>query len=426
MRRLVRVIASALLAAVPAVQARQPVQFQPAPPPPLPPSPYEGYGQPYPSQPTLPYAAPSRFAAVAELLDEGVDPLLQQLNNDFTRLTGVAAREDRDVFAGVEAVRVTGSMRFRSTLPGWYFRVVETPRNPGEFRYLRFAWKKTGGTGIMLQLYTSDIPAWNTRFFSAKGWDQRFYAGKNAAELLPARQVSDKLPGEWEVVTRDLYTSFGSFTLNGLSLAPMDGTAGLFDHVLIGRTVEDLDRATDAALGREKAVPLVGKVRDLAWSDLTGPDAKKAAAALRAFLSGAPDHVGYIRERLDTPRDKDFSEAIPQLVRDLDDENFDTRERATDELIRIGQPAVEAVQAAGRAAANDEVKFRVRVILKKLGAAPTAGPPPANPAARLSRAVRVLERAGEPAKELLAEIAGGKLAPELAADAKAALARLPK
>ena len=75
MRRLAQVVESALLAAVPAVRARQPVQLAPAPPlPPLPPSPYDGYGQPYPAQPTLPYTAPSRFAAVAELLGARARP----------------------------------------------------------------------------------------------------------------------------------------------------------------------------------------------------------------------------------------------------------------------------------------------------------------------------------------------------------------
>lgn len=422
MRRLAWVFALAPLAAVPAAG-----QFQPLPPQP------PGFAQPgypqYPGQPQpLPYTPPRPDGAVVELLDENLDPLFQHLNNDFTNTNGGIAREDRDVYAGVEAARVTGLHRFRSALPGWSFRVVENPRNYGEYRFLRFAWKKVGGTGIMIQLYTPNAPEWNTRFFSARSWDQRFYAGKNPAGFLPARQVAEAPPGEWELVTRDLYKEFGAFTLTGLSLTAADGTAALFDHVLLGRSVDELNKATDAAAGRMKPPGSIGgKARDALWADLTGTDPKKAAAAQRMFLMTAPDHVGYIRDRLGDDRAKDYADVIPQLVRDLDDENFDVRDRATDELIRIGPPAVAAVQDAGRAAANDEVKYRVRVILKKLGVTPvTAGPPGPSQTARLARAVRVLERAGAPARDLLTDIADGKLAPELAPDARAALVRLSK
>src|SRR5262249_20573457 len=151
--------------------------------PPQPGGPFVQYGQPYPTQPTLQYVPPRPDGGAIELLDESLDPLFQQLNNDFTVNNGNVTREDRDVFSGIEAARVTGLHKFRTALPGWSFRIVENPRNYGEYRYMRFAWKKIGGTGIMIQLFTPQVPEWNTRFFTAKGWDQRFFAGKNAANL---------------------------------------------------------------------------------------------------------------------------------------------------------------------------------------------------------------------------------------------------
>ena len=47
-------------------------------------------------------------------------------------------------------------------------------------------------------------------------------------------RVADQLPGEWVVVTRDLYADNGDFTLNGLALSPVDGEFALFDHIYPG------------------------------------------------------------------------------------------------------------------------------------------------------------------------------------------------
>ena len=43
---------------------------------------------------------------------------------------------------------------------------------------------------------------------------------------------------------------FGAFTLGGIAFTPLRGGDGLYDHILLGRTVADLDRATTAAMTR--------------------------------------------------------------------------------------------------------------------------------------------------------------------------------
>src|SRR5207249_1108806 len=138
------------------------------------------------------YKAPKADGPVVELLDEGVEPLFPLLINDGGGEAGTVAREDRDVFAGVEAVRVTPMQKYRSRIPEWNFKIVEAPKNTGEFRFVRFAWKKVGGAGVMIQFHDP-----------AKSWAFRFYAGRNVMGWEPAKAVSDKVPGEWEVVTRD-------------------------------------------------------------------------------------------------------------------------------------------------------------------------------------------------------------------------------
>jgi len=360
------------------------------------------------------YQAPKSDGPIAELLDESVDQLLPVFNNDGSGQAGTAAREDRDAFAGVEAVRVLPRQKYRSGIPGWNFKIVEHPKNAGEYRHLRFAWKKLGGTGVMVQFYDPNGSKWN-----------RYHAGKNVLGWQPATQLRADVPTDWELVTRDLFKDFGAATITGLSLTAFDGTAALFDHVLLGRTVADLDRATDTALGRTKpARAPTGPERDGLWADLTGNDRVRAAAALRAFLATAPDHVGFIGERLrDTSVDKDLPARIQKLLADLDADAFDVRDRATDELVKIGGPAIEAVRSLTASAPSDEVRYRARFILRKLNAHTT----PVSEAGRMARVVRVLERAGTAdARVLMGKLADGEFGFAAAPEAKVALVRMGK
>ncbi|MBP3954608.1 hypothetical protein J8F10_04830 [Gemmata sp. G18] len=360
------------------------------------------------------YKAPRADGAVVELLDEGVDPLLPVLINDGGGEAGTAVREDRDVFAGVEAVRVTPMQKYRSNIPGWNFKIVETPKNAGEFRYLRFAWKKFGGSGLMIQFHNP-----------ATGWGHRFHAGSNVYGWAPSVQLAAKPAKEWEVHTRDLFKEFGAINITGFALAPLDGTSALFDHMLLGRSIADLDKATDAALGRVKpAKAMENQERDTHWENLMGTDRVKAASAQRAFLAAAPNYVAFIDTQLGKLSvDKNERARIRKLVEELDAESFDVRDGATDELVKLGAPATEAVRALLNSAPNDEIRYRTRLILRKLNGENG----PVSQSGRLARAVRVLERANtEKARELLARVADGEFGFDIAPDAKAALARLPK
>lgn len=359
-----------------------------------------------PADPAPPYTAPKADGPVAVLIDEQADSLFPLLTNTGGGEPGTVVREDRDVFAGVEAVRVGPLQKYQPHIPGWAFKVVETPKNPGEFRHLRFAWKKLGGSGVMLQLHDS----------VKQGWGLRYHAGQNSVGW-ESKGVREKPPAVWEVVTRDLFKDFGETALSGIAFTAMDGEAALFDLVLLGRTVEDLDRATDEALGRVKpARPLAGAERNALWADLIGPDRKKAGVAIRAFLESAPEQVGYVRDRLPRP-DPGTAARVRKLVAELTADDFDARLAATDELVKLGPPALPAVRdAAG--SSDPEVRYRAGQVLKRLGGADGGFVPAA-------RVVRVLERAANPAaRDLLKRLAEGECGDEYSADAKAALARL--
>jgi hypothetical protein len=413
MRRLAWVLVPGLAAVVPAVAFETPV-VRPVQPQFVPPGgPLPGFGEPVP---VGNYVAPKADGPVVELLDENIEPLFPQLINDGGAEPGTIAREDRDVFAGVEAARVTPLQKYRSNIPGWGYKIVEKPKNAGDFRFLRFAWKKIGGSGIMIQLHDPQ-----------KSWAFRYFAGANVQNWQPATQVAPRLSGDWEIYTVDLFTQFGAINLTGIALTPLDGTAGLFDHILLGRSTDDLDRHTRAALGKVKpAKALDGKERDAQWAGLLAVDVKKSSPAFRAFLASAPDQVAFVREKLGAVAKDDKVADVQKLIADLGAESFDTRDAAAEQLVKLGPAAVEPVRGALSGAPNDEVRFRCRTILRRLGATPGASGPPTE-AARLSRVVRVLERAATPdARALLTDISEGRLAPAAAADAKSALARLAK
>jgi serine/threonine-protein kinase len=147
-----------------------------------------------------------------------------------------SALELTDRFSGTAALKVTPKQRYAPALPHWYFPIAQRP-GVGQYRYLRFAWKKRGGDKCMLQL-------------SAHGnWDNRYFAGRNPP--YPAYVLQPAVPDTWQVHTVDLFAHFRGFTLTGLSVAPFDGECLLLDHVYLARSLDDLKRlrtpATEAA-----------------------------------------------------------------------------------------------------------------------------------------------------------------------------------
>lgn len=151
---------------------------------------------------------------------------------------GKATLEAGDRYAGQASLRVTPDQRFRTRLPGLGVKIVEKPGD-GEYRYLRFAWKKKGGGNVLLQLNANG--AWGPKRGENKP-GYRYEAGPaNNPFNAEAIKVDAKLPEDWVVVTRDLFADFGAFELDGLAFTPGDGEYALFDHVYLARTARDIE-----------------------------------------------------------------------------------------------------------------------------------------------------------------------------------------
>lgn len=122
---------------------------------------------------------------------------------------GSAEFESSDMFAGKLSLRITPPQRFSSRIAGWNFPIREKP-GPGEYRFMRYAWKGAGGKGIMLEL------ADNGRWPPAERPLRRYFAGMNATGW-QAKQIAEGAPTEWTDQVRDLWADFGDFSLTGIA-----------------------------------------------------------------------------------------------------------------------------------------------------------------------------------------------------------------
>jgi hypothetical protein len=360
-------------------------------------------------------------APVVPLLEDDAHKLIPHLTNDFdgSQQASNAASEDADVYSGGSALRVTPLQRHSRQILGWTWRIVEKPTAAGEYRYIRFAWKKAGGEGIAVQLHDQ-----------ARTWIVRYHAGKNVLNWQPSIGVADAIPKEWTVVTRDLWADNGKqpMTLTGMAFTAFDGQHGLFDHVMLGRTVADLDEASDAALGRTKpGYSLDPKYREALWEDLFEKDREKASVAVRGLLGDAKGVAPLLADRLpqttQSPEEvKDRAKRIGTYITQLGgDTDFDTRLAAEEGLAKIGAPAEPSIRSA-LTSADPEVRYRANRLMRNLKLEEGESPVAARVAARMTR---ILERAGtDESKALLKKMSDGVYGPDYLDPAAAALARM--
>ena len=354
-------------------------------------------------------------AAVVELLEDDAGRLARALNPgpDQESLARAGAWGG-DCFSGATSLKVAGYQRFRETLAGWTYPVVEKPR-AGEYRYLRFAWKRPEGQGVMLQLCAGGLD-----------W-ARYFAGGNTVGFYPAVQVSPQVPRDWQVVTRDLYADFGGvpFTLTGMAFVSMDGVA-LFDHVYLGRTVADLDRVTDAARLWARRIDFLRPAElDQLWKDVGHEDAVVRQSAVWALGACGGTSVPYLADRAALPDVAAVERRIAAAVGDLDSPRFAVRERASKELTTLGPTALPQLEAALK---QPGISPEWRTRLEKLMAAiRSADQVLSADQKRTLRLIHVLEMAETPdARELLGKLAKGGLEAGLSTEAKGALERLEK
>jgi len=350
--------------------------------------------------PALVGAEPPRKPAVAELFEDDAEGLLAKLKNR----EGEGRAEKGEVFSGAQSIKISPMQLYDREITGWKYRIVEKPK-PGEYRYLRFAWKTDGCVGVMLQMH------------DVKDWYIRYTAGQNT-QGWESKSVAAKPPTEWVVVTRDLYADFGERTIQGLALTVFGGKAAYFDHIYFGRTVEDLDRidANGAMNAKAKALPPDELAR--LWLDLAAASASREYAALWRLKASPAEAIPFLKGRLRVPDTEPDATQIRQWIGALDADRFATREMAMKKLGEHLEIAAFHLDEALRGKPSPEQRSRVQKLLAGRQSDETV-------AARILKAVRVLEFMETPeSRKCLEDLAKGPEGARATVAAQAALKRL--
>jgi putative membrane-bound dehydrogenase-like protein len=133
-------------------------------------------------------------------------------------------------YSGQASLRLAPGERSSPQIPGWSFRIAEKP-GPGEYRFLRLAWKLPEGKGVLIELAKEG--QWSAAFTPRF----RFFSGVNTTSGA-GTEISPTTPRSWTVVTIDLWKYCRAFTLTGIGLAAMGGPA-YFDRIEVLQSLED-------------------------------------------------------------------------------------------------------------------------------------------------------------------------------------------
>jgi hypothetical protein len=170
---------------------------------------------------------------------------------------------DKDAYSGKVSVYVTPAQSYNPNMNKWSFKIVENPAAKDEYRYIRFAWKSDGGTGVMIQFPNNGNWGTNTSVACVNPpavGTHRYIAGANVT-LWNGVCVSKDIPKDWTLVDRDLFADFDEFTMTGMALTPFsDGGKGdYYDAIMLAANKNEFPKAN--------AVDPKGKLATL-WSEV--------------------------------------------------------------------------------------------------------------------------------------------------------------
>jgi len=141
------------------------------------------------------------------------------------------------------------------------------------------------------------------------------------------------------------------------------------------------------------------------WRQLSSADAKAAFQAVLQLAQASDQTLAYLDKQLH-PASGNSAEKIRGLIAQLDSERFKERDRASQELLRMGDAAGIALVEARKNTPSAEAKLRIEALLTKLQ---DENVNPLSPEQlRECRAVEVLERIATPlSRRLLERLARG-------------------
>lgn len=193
-----------------------------------------------------------------------------------------------------------------------------------------------------------------------------------------------------------------------------------------GRTIAATSGTTIWVWEREELPPPAAERLDeqrleTLWKQLAGEDAGAAGEAINRLVDNPRDAVPFLAKQVRPVATAD-AQKVARLIADLDARDFASRQRAAQELLKLGELVDEGLRAALAAKPPLEVQRRIEQLLPQLyGRYPLTD----LHLIQAIRAIEALERIGTPeAQAALAEIAKGAAGARLTLEAQASLARL--
>ena len=165
-------------------------------------------------------------------------------------------------------------------------------------------------------------------------------------------QVRCRFAGNWENAHR---LPALAFSPDGQTLATGNDWTTILLWDVTGRS-----RSGQPATGKQPARDLTAT-----WEDLASPDASSAYEAIGRLVRAPNQTIPFLRGRF-RPIPRPDLKRQAQLVRDLDDDSFEVREKASQELATLGETAASTLQKALRSLPSPEVQWRVEELLKGL------------------------------------------------------------
>jgi RNA polymerase sigma factor (sigma-70 family) len=217
----------------------------------------------------------------------------------------------------------------------------------------------------------------------------------------------------WEAATGQLIRRFEghhsgvscvAFSRDGLTLATGggDSTILLWD-----------------ILGRPRKTARTARELDACWTALAGEDATKAYDAVWMLVASAEQAVPFLQKHL-RPVPRPDAKVVARLIADLDSNDFPVRDKATEELGKLGDAAAPALRQALAIKPALEVRKRLQQLLDQTRDWNAER-------LRDHRAIQALEHLGTPqAKQVLETLTTGAPEARRTEDAKASLKRLAR
>ncbi len=257
-----------------------------------------------PALPRYAIAADSASPPIVEVFDEGLPS-----GAKWEAISEKMPVRPDGGFAGQRWAYVS-SRDAQISVSGLSLKVREKPE-PGEVRYISFAYRKWGGGQVALQV-DRDAGADGERK-AGQAYGFRYDVGQGAPVSGQALRVADQVSERWTQITRDLWQDFGDITITGFTFVSVGGRDAGLDRLYLAPSMADFKAMlpTDAelALNESRFAPaeevIPAQASPVAGSMTTSPtggmSTSSSIAAQTQTPSAVAEPVGGVATFADAP-----------------------------------------------------------------------------------------------------------------------------